>query len=76
MPLSFASRTLFRDNTKREASIHVQTNKTFYNVVVTPEKVYILAPGLEETFEREDFPEDISYEGLAVIAVVRWEEET
>ena len=74
MALSFAARLQYSDKGKREYSVHVQTSKTFYSVAITPEKVYLIGPGLREEYEREDYPAEISHEGLAIMVVLQWEE--
>lgn len=69
--LTYTSVALFSSD--HESIFRVQTKRTHYNVTVARDEVVILAPGLEEHQDRDDLPEDISDEALALIAAAIWE---
>lgn len=74
MPLSFATRETLIDRERRTAVIGVQSKLTWYQVVITPDTITLLGPGLEEDLDRDDYPQDLTMEGLALLIVITKEE--
>lgn len=74
--LSFSSIKVYEDTDAREAHYKVQSSKCWYQVVVRPDEVWVRGPGVDETFDvEEDLPPRLSLEGLALAAVVYFEEQ-
>lgn len=74
MSLSYASRRSFEDAERRLVVVTVQSKYCFYNVAISDSSVVIAGPGVEEEMDREELPADLSSEGLALIAVIQFEE--
>lgn len=74
--LSFSSIKTYEDEETREVHFRVQSSKCWYSVIVRPDEVWVRGPGVDETFDpEEDLPPRLSLEGLALAAVIYFEEQ-
>lgn len=76
--LSFSSIKTGENPERRETYFRVQTSKCWYQVnVVGNSLVRVLGPGVDETYDLDecDLPEDVTVEGIALIAVIMFEEQ-
>ncbi len=73
--LNYSSRVDVSDAEHGWSVVIVQSRKTWYRVVVSKDKVRVIAPGLNEETEREDYPPVNNHEAIAIMAVATTENE-
>lgn len=69
------ARVTFEDKEHNQAVVLVHTSKCFYSVVIRNSEATVVGPGIEETYNIGDpIPDNLSYKGIAIVAVTLLEE--
>ena len=74
MSISLAAHKTFHDEDRGTGNVTVQTSRCWYRVAVAGDCVTVVGPGIEQTYDTDELPEGLSFEGLALCAVLLLEE--
>lgn len=70
---TYSSRLEFEDKSRNSRVFRIQSKHTFYNVAILEETVSVFGVGIEEEFSREELPQTLSDEHLALFVIMQLE---
>lgn len=71
--LTYSSRLELEDRERKTKVFRVQSKHTFYNVATGEELISVFGVGIEEEYNREDLPQSLSDESLAIFVIMQLE---